>query len=87
MGFVLCCGSIVNRKDFINQMKELYTLGHGSLSAWIASTGINPEAYLSFMEMEKEKSGMRNLNLTSLLLLLYFTYQHTLRFYQNTLLK
>ena len=47
--------SIVNRKDFINQMKELYTLGHGSLSAWIASTGINPEAYLSLMEMEKEE--------------------------------
>ena len=45
--------SIVNRKDFVNQMKELYTLGHGSLSAWIASTGINPEAYMSLMEMEK----------------------------------
>lgn len=45
--------SIVNRKEFVNQMKELYTLGHGSLSAWIASTGINPEAYLSLMEMEK----------------------------------
>lgn len=45
--------SIVNRKEFVNQMKELYTLGHGSLSAWIASTGINPDAYLSLMEMEK----------------------------------
>ena len=47
--------SIVNRKEFVNQMKELYTLGRGSLSAWIASTGINPEAYLSLMEMEKEE--------------------------------
>ena len=36
-------------------MKELYTLGRGSLAAWIASTGINPEAYLSLMEMEKEE--------------------------------
>lgn len=47
--------SIVNRKEFVNQMKELYTLGHGSLSAWIASTGMNPEAYLSLMDMEKEE--------------------------------
>lgn len=47
--------SIVNRKEFVNQMKELYTLGHGSLSAWIASTGMNPEAYLSLMEMEKSE--------------------------------
>lgn len=47
--------SIVNRKEFVNQMKELYTLGHGSLSAWIASTGINPDAYLSLMEMEKSE--------------------------------
>ena len=47
--------SIVNRKEFVSQMKELYTLGHGSLSAWIASTGINPDAYLSLMEMEKSE--------------------------------
>ena len=47
--------SIVNRKEFVSQMKELYTLGRGSLAAWIASTGINPEAYLSLMEMEKEE--------------------------------
>ena len=46
--------SIVNRKEFVNQMKELYTLGHGSLTTWIASTGISPEAYLSLMETEKE---------------------------------
>ena len=50
--YYLPCSS-VNRKEFVNQMKELYTLGHGSLSAWIASTGISPEAYLSLMEMEK----------------------------------
>lgn len=47
--------SIVNRKEFVSQMKELYTLGHGSLSAWIASTGINPDAYLSLMEMEESE--------------------------------
>ena len=47
--------SIVNRKEFVNQMKELYTLGHGSLSAWIASTGINPEAYLTLMQMELDE--------------------------------
>jgi len=50
--YYLPCSS-VNRKEFVSQMKELYTLGHGSLSAWIASTGISPEAYLSLMEMEK----------------------------------
>lgn len=48
--------SIVNRKEFVNQMKELYTLGHGSLSAWIASTGINPDAYVALMEMEKDEN-------------------------------
>lgn len=36
-------------------MKDLYTSGRGSLIAWIAATGWNPDAYLSLMEYEKDE--------------------------------
>lgn len=45
----------VNRKDMVNNMKDLYTSGRGSLTAWIASTGWNPEAYLALMDFELEE--------------------------------
>ena len=46
--------SIITRKDFTTQMKELYMQGCGSLTAWIASTGFNADAYLTLMDMEIE---------------------------------
>ncbi|MGZ9868124.1 hypothetical protein ACU3L3_06855 [Priestia endophytica] len=45
----------VNRKTTVQNMKDLYTSGRGSLTAWIASTGWNPDAYLSLMDYEKEE--------------------------------
>jgi hypothetical protein len=45
----------VNRKQMVGNMKDLYTSGRGSLTAWIASTGFNPEAYLSMMDYELEE--------------------------------
>lgn len=48
--------SYFTRKDFSNQMKELYTQGKGSLRAWISSCGINSEAYLALMESELEEN-------------------------------
>jgi hypothetical protein len=45
--------SVVTREEYVNHMKDLYTLGHGSLSAWIASTGMRVDAYLALMEQEK----------------------------------
>ncbi|HOP51173.1 MAG TPA: hypothetical protein PK887_11210 [Ignavibacteriales bacterium] len=47
--------SIITRKEFTNQMKELYLQGKGSLIAWIASTGFNADAYLTLMDMEIEE--------------------------------
>ena len=44
--------SIITRKDFTTQMKELYMQGCGSLTAWIASTGFNADAYITLMDME-----------------------------------
>lgn len=44
--------SYFTRKDFVNQMKDLYTSGRGSLKAWISSTGFNVDAYLSLMDTE-----------------------------------
>lgn len=45
----------VNRKAMVQNMKDLYTSGRGSLTAWIASTGWNPEAYLALMDYELEE--------------------------------
>ncbi|AQS44103.1 hypothetical protein LSG23_08895 [Bacillus velezensis] len=45
----------VNRKEKVQNMKDLYTSGRGSLIAWIAATGWNPDAYLSLMEYEKDE--------------------------------
>src|SRR5690606_16415098 len=45
----------VNRRDMVGNMKDLYTSGRGSLTAWIASTGWNPDAYLALMDYEVEE--------------------------------
>lgn len=47
--------SIITRDSFVSNMKDLYTLGGGSLRAWIASTGIDSDAYLALMENELEE--------------------------------
>lgn len=47
--------TFVNRDKFVEQSSKLYTTGKGSLTAWIASTGISPEAYLSLMDYELEE--------------------------------
>ncbi|MCM3273911.1 hypothetical protein, partial [Paenibacillus elgii] len=48
--------TFANRKEMVSNMKELYTQGRGSLMAWIASTGINTDAYLALMDYEKEEN-------------------------------
>lgn len=44
----------LNRKEQVQNAKELYTLGRGSLLAWIAATGMNPDVYMSLMDYELE---------------------------------
>ena len=46
--------SFVNRKDFFDMMKTLYSEASGSLTYLIASTGIDPDAYLSVLDQEIE---------------------------------
>ena len=45
----------VNRKEIVSNMKDLYLQGKGSLRAWIASTGMNPDAYVELMKNEIEE--------------------------------
>lgn len=46
--------SLVNRKEFFGYMKDLYSSAKGSLSALIASTGVNVDAYMAILEYETE---------------------------------
>lgn len=47
--------TIANKDNFVGYMRDLYTMGKGSLQMWIAATGINPQAYLSLMDEELEE--------------------------------
>ena len=47
--------SLINKTEFINQMKDLYTLGSGSLQAWIAATGFSVQAYMELMNQEVDE--------------------------------
>ncbi len=47
--------SIITRDKFTENMKQLYLQGKGSLSAWIASTGMDLEAYRALMDYELEE--------------------------------
>ena len=47
--------TFANKDKFVDQMKELYTLGHGSLQAWVASTGMSVDAYTALMNQEIEE--------------------------------
>ncbi len=42
-----------NRQFMVGYMKDLYTSGKGSLTAWVASTGMDPVAYLALLDDEK----------------------------------
>lgn len=44
--------SFVNRKNFFEMMRSLYNEAGGSLSFLLASTGVDPDAYLSVLDEE-----------------------------------
>ena len=44
----------LNKKAMVGYAKELYLEGNGSLSMWIASCGISPEAYFALLDEEIE---------------------------------
>lgn len=46
----------VNRDEMVKHFKDLYTHASGSRQAYIASVGINPDAYLSLMDEEIENN-------------------------------
>jgi hypothetical protein len=46
--------SFVNRKEFFGMMKDLYTSASGSMTFLIASTGVDPDVYMSVMDSEIE---------------------------------
>lgn len=45
--------SLVNKDKFVSTCKELYMAGSGSKAMWIAATGVDVNAYVSLMDMEK----------------------------------
>ena len=47
--------TFLNREEWVKNMADLYVRGKGSLMAWVASTGMNTEEYLSLMEFELEE--------------------------------
>ena len=49
--------SFVNRAEFFNQMKSLYTDAGGSLNFLVAAAGIDPDTYLSVLRAEYQ-SGL-----------------------------
>ncbi len=47
--------TMVNRDQMVGYMSDLYARGKGSLYAWIASTGINPDNYVALMDYELDE--------------------------------
>ena len=47
--------TMVNRDKMVGYMSDIYARGKGSLSAWIAATGINPENYVALMDYELQE--------------------------------
>ena len=47
--------TFVNREKQVKFFSDLYARGKGSLMAWIASTGINTDDYLSLMDFELDE--------------------------------
>lgn len=46
----------LNKKSMVGHAKELYLEGCGSLSLWIASCGISPDAYFALLDEELENN-------------------------------
>ena len=42
----------LNKKQMVGFMKELYIQGSGSISMWVASTGISPDAWFAILDEE-----------------------------------
>ena len=47
--------TLVNRDKMVGYMSDLYARGKGSLTAWIAATGMSPDNYIALMEYEREQ--------------------------------
>lgn len=47
--------TMVNRDKIVGYMSDLYGRGKGSLYAWIASTGFNPDNYVALMDYELQE--------------------------------
>ena len=47
--------TMVNKDKMVKYMADLYARGKGSLLAWIASTGFNPDNYVSLMDYELQE--------------------------------
>ena len=47
--------TMVNRDKTVRYMADLYARGKGSLYAWIAATGFNPDNYVALMEHELQE--------------------------------
>lgn len=47
--------TMVNRDKMVGYMNALYAQGKGSLTAWIAATGFNPDHYIALMDYELEE--------------------------------
>lgn len=44
----------LNKKSMVNYAKDLYLQGSGSISLWVASAGISPEAWFAILDEEIE---------------------------------
>ena len=47
--------TLVNRKNFVSNMKDLYTNAGGSRAMYIASTGVDVGIYKTLMDIEREE--------------------------------
>lgn len=47
--------TMVNRENMVGYMSDLYARGKGSLYAWIAATGFNPDTYIALMDYELQE--------------------------------
>lgn len=47
--------TMVNREKMVGYMSDLYARGKGSLFAWVAATGFNPDNYVALMDYELQE--------------------------------
>lgn len=47
--------TMVNKDKMVGYMADLYARGKGSLYAWIAATGFNPDCYIALMDIELQE--------------------------------